>query len=173
MSEAHAHRDHRLFQRAAALLSEDYPLEQLIERLCDTLCSELGAQIAFVALSDSQGQLAINGVAQSDPAALPDIGPDSSAREAFATGMVSFDARNCFATPIVYRERTLGVIGLRIDATLDEEDQREIAAIARYLAIAVRNLLNDRYAITLNSDLQGTHYARPRTVELRLFLGGT
>jgi TonB dependent receptor/Carboxypeptidase regulatory-like domain/TonB-dependent Receptor Plug Domain len=39
------------------------------------------------------------------------------------------------------------------------------------LAFAVRNLLDDRYAIVLNSDLQGTHYARPRTFELRLMLG--
>jgi hypothetical protein len=41
------------------------------------------------------------------------------------------------------------------------------------LAFAIRNLLNDRYAITLDSALQGTHFARPRTFELRLFLGGT
>jgi outer membrane receptor protein involved in Fe transport len=41
------------------------------------------------------------------------------------------------------------------------------------LAFAIRNLFNDRYAIVLDSSLQGTHYARPRTLELRLFLGGT
>lgn len=43
----------------------------------------------------------------------------------------------------------------------------------REIAIAIRNVLNDRYAITLNNSLQGTHYARPRTFELRLKLGGT
>ncbi|HEV3156644.1 MAG TPA: TonB-dependent receptor [Candidatus Baltobacteraceae bacterium] len=32
--------------------------------------------------------------------------------------------------------------------------------------LGISNLLNDRYAITLNSTLQGTHYARPRTFEL-------
>ena len=31
--------------------------------------------------------------------------------------------------------------------------------------------LDDRYAITLDSSLQGTHYARPRSVELRLVVG--
>jgi hypothetical protein len=41
------------------------------------------------------------------------------------------------------------------------------------LAFAIRNLFNDRYAIVLDSSLQGTHYARPRTFELRLFLGRT
>jgi carboxypeptidase family protein/TonB-dependent receptor-like protein len=40
------------------------------------------------------------------------------------------------------------------------------------LAFAVRNLFNDRYAIVLNNSLQGTHYARPRTVEVRLSFGG-
>jgi TonB dependent receptor/Carboxypeptidase regulatory-like domain/TonB-dependent Receptor Plug Domain len=39
------------------------------------------------------------------------------------------------------------------------------------LALTVRNLFNDRYAITLNNSLQGTHYAAPRTVELRLSTG--
>ena len=39
------------------------------------------------------------------------------------------------------------------------------------LAFAVRNLFDDRYAITLNNSLQGTHYARPRTFEVRLLLG--
>lgn len=39
------------------------------------------------------------------------------------------------------------------------------------VALAVRNVFNDRYAITLNNSLQGTHYARPRTVEVRLMLG--
>ncbi len=41
------------------------------------------------------------------------------------------------------------------------------------VAIAIQNLLNDQYAITLNSSLQGTHYAKPRSVELRFFFGGT
>ncbi|HZO92308.1 MAG TPA: TonB-dependent receptor [Candidatus Baltobacteraceae bacterium] len=36
------------------------------------------------------------------------------------------------------------------------------------LALAVRNMFNDRYAIVLDNSLQGTHYARPRTIELRL-----
>ncbi len=41
------------------------------------------------------------------------------------------------------------------------------------LAFAIRNLFDDRYAIVLNNSLQGTHYARPRTFEVRLYLGGS
>jgi TonB dependent receptor/Carboxypeptidase regulatory-like domain len=40
------------------------------------------------------------------------------------------------------------------------------------VALAIQNLFNDRYAITVNSSLQGTHYARPRTFVLRVYLGG-
>lgn len=36
------------------------------------------------------------------------------------------------------------------------------------LSFAVRNMFDDRYAITLNNSLQGTHYARPRSFEVGL-----
>jgi hypothetical protein len=39
------------------------------------------------------------------------------------------------------------------------------------LGLVVRNALNDRYALTINSTLQGTHYARPRSFELQLTFG--
>ncbi|MGZ3529796.1 MAG: TonB-dependent receptor domain-containing protein [Vulcanimicrobiaceae bacterium] len=35
------------------------------------------------------------------------------------------------------------------------------------VALSILNLLNDRYAITLNNSLQGTHYARPRAMFLQ------
>ncbi len=35
------------------------------------------------------------------------------------------------------------------------------------LAVSVLNLLDDRYAITYDSTLQGTHYARPRAFVLQ------
>jgi hypothetical protein len=34
------------------------------------------------------------------------------------------------------------------------------------MIFAVRNLLNDKYAITINSSLQGTHYAQPRSLDV-------
>ncbi len=36
------------------------------------------------------------------------------------------------------------------------------------VAVSVLNLLNDRYAITLDNSLQGTHYARPRAILLQV-----
>jgi len=36
------------------------------------------------------------------------------------------------------------------------------------LSLSMRNLLNDHYALTLDSSLQGTHYAAPRTIYLTL-----
>jgi hypothetical protein len=39
------------------------------------------------------------------------------------------------------------------------------------LIFSIDNLFNDRYAITLNNALQGTHYARPRSFEFRFIVG--
>jgi hypothetical protein len=39
------------------------------------------------------------------------------------------------------------------------------------LGLTIRNALNDRYAVTLGNALQGTHFARPRSIELQLTLG--
>lgn len=140
MSEVRAQRDRRLIQSTAALLSEDYPLAQLIERVCDTLCSEFDARIVFVALGDQQSQLTVEGVAQSDPAAVPDCSAASSASEAFFSGTSAYDVKGTFASPIVYRERALGVLALNVpNAKLDDQDQQLINAIARLLAITVRN----------------------------------
>lgn len=54
--------------------------------------------------------------------------------------------------------------------TFDADYGRNIGAGAS-LEVAVRNILDDRYAVTLDSSLQGTHYARPRSIEVRLRLG--
>jgi len=54
--------------------------------------------------------------------------------------------------------------------TLDADLGRTIAKNVS-LELVARNLFDDRYAITLDSSLQGTHYARPRSVELRLAIG--
>jgi outer membrane receptor for Fe3+-dicitrate len=34
------------------------------------------------------------------------------------------------------------------------------------LILAARNVFNDRYAVTINSSLQGTHYAQPRSLDV-------
>jgi diguanylate cyclase (GGDEF)-like protein len=141
MSEARAQRDRRLMQRTAALLSEDYPLDQLLERLCDAVRAELDAAIAFVALARTDGTLAVEACASAKPGAEPIITERSSAYSAYHAATPMMDRGREIAVPITHRERTLGVLAVVGDGstTYDEGDQRMLTAIARYLAIAVRN----------------------------------
>ncbi len=142
MSEARAARDRRLIQRTAALLSDDYPLEQLIERVCDALCSELGAHLAFVALADGERHLQIEGFVGVRDGALPDVTAHSAALLAFRANetVVSGDGSD-LAAPIAYRDRVLGVLALSAESAgaFDKQDEHLIRAIARYLAIVIRN----------------------------------
>lgn len=55
--------------------------------------------------------------------------------------------------------------------TMDAAYGRTLAPSAS-AELIVKNVFNDRYALTLNSALQGTHYAAPRSVELVLRTGG-
>lgn len=41
------------------------------------------------------------------------------------------------------------------------------------LVFSITNILNDRYAVTLNNSLQGTHWAQPRSFDFRFILGKT
>jgi diguanylate cyclase (GGDEF)-like protein len=126
MSEARAQRDRRLIQRTAALLSEEFPLDQMIERLCDIIATELDAADVFISLKSD------------DPSLLA----DENAKVAFRSGVASLDGTGTrIAVPVIYRERVLGVLAIRGNegARYDEEDQRMLKAIARFVAIAVRN----------------------------------
>jgi diguanylate cyclase (GGDEF)-like protein len=161
MSEARAQRDRRLIQRTAALLSEDYPLDQLIARLCDALTSELSAEVAFVALSsDVTAPLRVSAVrgiragaldreaaaADGTPAysaylaGTPILISDASELKAYARGADLPIASGIFV-PIPHGERTLGVLAVCSEraGAFDEQDIRIVTAIARYLGIAVRN----------------------------------
>jgi diguanylate cyclase (GGDEF)-like protein len=161
MSEARAQRDRRLIARTAALLSEDYPLDQLIARLCEALTSELGAAMAFVALSDDLTQplrvSAVCGlhagavdkssaVAEGTPAysaylaGTPIAISDKNDLRAYARG-ADLDIASGIFVPILYGERTLGVLAICSErpGAFDEQDVRMVTAIARYLGIAVRN----------------------------------
>lgn len=141
MSDARAQRDRRLIQRTATLLSEDYPLEQLIERACDALCSELDVTIAFVALADDHHHLEVEAFVSVEDGLLPDLGPQSAALVAYESNepVLRTGGRE-LAVPIAYRDETIGVLVLLATrATLDEQDERLVGAIARYLGIAIRN----------------------------------
>ena len=39
------------------------------------------------------------------------------------------------------------------------------------ISLIVRNVLNDRYAVTATDELQGPHYSMPRSFELNLTMG--
>src|SRR5579875_3692205 len=41
------------------------------------------------------------------------------------------------------------------------------------LVLQVQNIFNDRYALTLNNSLQGTHWAQPRAFYFKFILGNT
>ncbi|HET9030782.1 MAG TPA: diguanylate cyclase, partial [Candidatus Aquilonibacter sp.] len=147
MSEARAQRDRRLIQRTAALLSEDYPFDQLIDRICDALRSELNAQIAFVALADEHGSLAIEGVVAND-GILPELGPRSPAVVAFTSREPVVDRQGALAVPILHQDRAIGVLSVCASAEqFDEQDERLVGAIARYLAIAARNQRAASFAV--------------------------
>ena len=132
MSQARAQRDRRLIQRTAALLSEDFPLDQLLERICDALRTELEAAIAFVALADENGALKVE-ASSSAGDVVPHIDARTSAYAAYHGSSPILDRGREMAVPIVHRERTLGVIAVAGSAALglDEGDQRMLVAIAR------------------------------------------
>src|SRR5215472_4069395 len=139
MSEARAQRDRRLIQRTAALLSEDYPFDQLIERVCDALCNELSADIAFVALADEHGSLSIEGVVVATDGVLPEMGPRSAAMLAFASKEPVIKGAT-LAVPVLYADRAIGVLSITADGqNFDDQDERLVGAIARYLAVAAKN----------------------------------
>jgi diguanylate cyclase (GGDEF)-like protein len=128
-------RGRRLIEQTAELLSADYPLDLLIERLCDNLREAFEAASCFVALLSEDGRLQRkNG--------MP-IARDHPAYQAFTSGqavLLRADASQMYV-PIAYRNEVFGVIGVehREPRAYDQDDVRKLEAIARYAAIAVRN----------------------------------
>jgi diguanylate cyclase (GGDEF)-like protein len=164
MSEAQAQRDRRLIQNTAALLSEDYPLDQLAARLCDALALELGAQLAFVALCTAPGDPLVVAAAAGEQADERPTGSTLSegtpALAALRKGTpIALRSRAEFAAyanpawsdaaagmfvPIVHGEQPLGVLAVvsEREGAFDEQDLRLLQAVARYFGIAVRNRRN-------------------------------
>lgn len=159
-AEERAQRDRRLIQRTAALLSEDYPLDQLVARLCSALAAELDVEVAVVALSDDAGALRVAGCAGpcgDDVRADDSIAHGTPAYAAFVSGtplilptrneisayseIVWDGALSMMAVPVAYGDRSKGVIGVysEREEAFDEQDLRLLQAIGRYLGIAVRN----------------------------------
>jgi hypothetical protein len=59
-------------------------------------------------------------------------------------------------------------VNCKVPPHLTVDVERGIAVGRASLALVIDNLFDDRYAITLNSSLQGTHYAAPRGVKVRV-----
>jgi diguanylate cyclase (GGDEF)-like protein len=170
-----AQRDRRLIVRAAALLSQDYPLGTLVARLCDALAYELRAELGFAALAgDGHAALRVAASAGAQSALLPpgsEVAEGSAAHASFETGAAMLvrsesefeeylvrlppDACSGLFVPIVYGDRVLGVFALlsAVANAFDEEDLRLLEAIARYVAIAVRNARGDEIARKRRSPL--------------------
>ncbi|HET6896531.1 MAG TPA: EAL domain-containing protein [Candidatus Baltobacteraceae bacterium] len=124
-----------MIEQTADLLSADYPLDLLVERLCDTLTVAFEAAAAFVALVSEDAQLR-----RKDGTAIE---RDSPAYHAFASGQPSLlrkDGTQMYV-PIAYRDDVYGIIGVEHPEprSYDEDDVRLLEAIARYFAIAIRN----------------------------------
>lgn len=128
-------RGRRLIEQTAELLSADYPLDLLVERLCDTLTEAFEASGSFAAFVSEDGALRLkNGkvIERGDPAF-----------EAFTSGepvVVRADAAKLFV-PVAYRNDIFGVVGVESARpnAFDRDDVRLLEAISRYLAIAIRN----------------------------------
>ena len=144
MAEARAQRDRRLIARTAALFSEDYPLDQLIERLCDTLNAEFDATAAAVALDSGDGELRVAGSSSGELVAPRSISRESREYAAFAqreAEVIDSEFGPGIVAPIVHNQRTLGIIAVWCTpaSEFDDQDLRMLQAIARLLGIAVRN----------------------------------
>lgn len=124
-----------MIEQTADLLSADYPLDLLIERLCDTLAAAFGAP-AFVALVSSDAQLRSHRDGRV-------VESDAAAHAAFRSGksvLVTSPDSKMYA-PVSYRSDVFGVIGLEHAGgkAYDQDDLRSLEAVATYLAIAIRN----------------------------------
>jgi diguanylate cyclase (GGDEF)-like protein len=170
-AEERAQRDRRLIQRTAALLSEDYPLDQLVSRLCSALAADLEVELAVVAFEEDSS-LRVAGSAGSrakDVAVGSAVAQTTASHTAYLTGtplMLSThdevsaysqgcwnDAASLIAVPIAYGDRALGVLAVfsEHEEAFDELDLRLLQAIGRYLGIAVRNQRAEEPAAQLSA----------------------
>ncbi|MFN2527657.1 MAG: EAL domain-containing protein [Candidatus Baltobacteraceae bacterium] len=167
VAEARAERDRRIIQETAALLSADYPLDQLIERLCDGLAASLGASVSYVALPGSDRAVRLSYFNDHGTKKRPGdfvIPRGSHTHNVFVTGRSTLkrhltdwskserfalnpdrpesdDSVSAIWVPIKYGDEVLGVLSVQSTQpeAFDADDIRLLEAVARYLAIAVRN----------------------------------
>ena len=169
-----AERDRRIIQETAALLSADFPLEQLIERLCDSLSSALDASVTYVALPDSRHTVKLAYFLDHGKKKRPEnfeIPRGSHTHKVFITGKSTLkrslsdwvaqerhplnphdprsdDSVSAIWVPIKYGDEVLGVLSVQAPQPecYDEDDVQLLEAVARYLAIAIRNQRTQRFS---------------------------
>ncbi|MDP9016817.1 MAG: GAF domain-containing protein, partial [Candidatus Eremiobacteraeota bacterium] len=182
-----ADRDRRIIQETAALLSADYPLDKLIERLCDTLAVTLGASVAYVALPGNDRTVRLSYFNDHGKKKRPVdfvIPRGSHTHNVFVTGRSILkrheedwaasqryalnpdhpetdDSVSSIWVPIKYADEVLGVLSVQSTAadSYDAEDVKLLEAVARYLAIAIRNQRSLRMATRPFRGMQRTFAA--------------
>ncbi|MDQ2679610.1 MAG: diguanylate cyclase, partial [Candidatus Eremiobacteraeota bacterium] len=168
ISEPHReHRDRELIRQAATLLAAGMSLGELFERLCEMLADYIDSSVVFIGLIQPDGNCTIeyfhdHGVIRRAPHIS--LSPGSSSWEVIHTGRVIWgnqaedwivtsripinkdapetdDTISAIFVPLKIGESTIGCLSVQSNKSdaynADEVDL--IAAIARYLAVAVEN----------------------------------
>jgi diguanylate cyclase (GGDEF)-like protein len=171
-SSSRAERNRELIEKSAALLAADYPIDVLIERLCTTISTALDAT-CYVALPNEDGTAHVTSVTSrgarfvSEDELMPE---GSRIARVFRSGKAmlitnamdwetdtspeGFDdwrpdgVTSAAYVAASYGESVLGVLGVTHPDPdqFDRDDLRLLEAVARYLAIAVRNQRTSRVA---------------------------
>jgi len=123
VSQERLERDGSLIAKSVALLSADVPLNVMLERMRDLLAGTFDARAAIALAGDA--------------AAASSLPPPGQVVLEGGDAVLEDDA---LFVPIVERDRTAGVIGLLRTSgpPFTFDDRRTLEAVARYVAIAVR-----------------------------------
>jgi diguanylate cyclase (GGDEF)-like protein len=160
-------RDRELIRQAASLLAADMSLGALFERLCEMLADYIDASVVFIALAQPDGQTAIEYFHDHGTFKRAHILATEGARtlEVMRTGRVIWgnrpqdwtdpgirvpiyvdkpetdDSMSAIFVPLKVGISTIGVLSVQstVEGSYDESEVDLIAAIGRYLAVAVEN----------------------------------
>ena len=160
-------RDRELIRQAASLLAADMSLGTLFERLCEMLADYIDASVVFIALVQPDGRASLeyfhdHGVIKRTPHILMREG--SRTMEVIRSGRVIWgnrpedwvtttripinedkpetdDTMSAIFVPLKVGASTIGVLSVQtpVADSYDESEVDLIAAIGRYLAVAVEN----------------------------------
>ncbi len=159
-------RDRALIEKSAALLAADYPLDVIIERLSNTIASELDATV-FIALPGEDGTMRLSYVTQRGQRqeAHEQLMPEGSrVATVFQAGRAlllrtaddwrdqapyeisygdlhQLPMLSALYVPVVYGGSVLAVLSVARPEPeqFDQDDLRLIESLARHLAVAIRN----------------------------------